>query len=157
MCPTKCRDQTNNHAVTAIQWTKGNASIYIQHGEVFQGRKIIITIPPAVLKSSQLTFSPQIPSHMAAIQKIQTGGVIKFLVEFHERYWENENEGSRKMTNLHFLFSDADVPTWWSQNPSPFPLLTGWLDGACAGNHRSIRRSFVGKMSPIIDVSVSLF
>jgi len=30
---------------------------------------------------------------------------------------------------LNFLFSDAFVPTWWTQKPNDIPLLTGWLAG----------------------------
>jgi hypothetical protein len=33
------------------------------------------------------------------------------------------------MPDLKFLFSDAPVPTWWSQLPDKRPLLTGWLGG----------------------------
>jgi monoamine oxidase len=33
------------------------------------------------------------------------------------------------MPGLNFLFSDAEVPTWWTQIPNKVPLLTGWLAG----------------------------
>ena len=33
------------------------------------------------------------------------------------------------MPGLNFLFSDAFVPTWWTQKPNDIPLLTGWLAG----------------------------
>jgi monoamine oxidase len=66
---------------------------------------------------------------MEAIQRIETGGVIKFLVEFKEAYWENPSGEFHKMSDLHFLFSDADIPTWWTQRPATTTLLTGWLAG----------------------------
>ena len=63
-----------------------------------------------------------------------TGGVIKFLVEFTEAVWEKGNNVEharefRKFPGAYFIFSDAYVPTWWTQSPSEFPLLTGWLSG----------------------------
>ncbi len=39
------------------------------------------------------------------------------------------SSGFRSMPELHFLFSDAPIPTWWTQRPDPTPLLTGWLSG----------------------------
>ena len=30
---------------------------------------------------------------------------------------------------MSFLFSDAAVPTWWTQFPESHPVLTGWLAG----------------------------
>jgi len=34
--------------------------------------------------------------------------------------------------HLFFLFSDAAVPTWWTQEPLETPVLTGWLAGPSA-------------------------
>ncbi|HET9824978.1 MAG TPA: FAD-dependent oxidoreductase, partial [Chitinophagaceae bacterium] len=34
-----------------------------------------------------------------------------------------------KKKNLGFLFAEAPVPTWWTQLPSSYPLLTGWAGG----------------------------
>jgi monoamine oxidase len=30
---------------------------------------------------------------------------------------------------MSFLFSRAAVPTWWTQHPAAYPVLTGWLAG----------------------------
>jgi monoamine oxidase len=60
---------------------------------------------------------------------LEAGGVAKFLMEFKDAFWEKQSPGIREISNLGFLFSDAGVPTWWSQRPAPVPLLTGWLAG----------------------------
>jgi monoamine oxidase len=49
--------------------------------------------------------------------------VIKFLFEFRKPVWEGT------LQNAGFIFSDALVPTWWTQLPSAYPLLSGWLSG----------------------------
>jgi monoamine oxidase len=116
--------------VNEITWRSGSVKIITTDGRTFEAQKVLITIPPAVLKSGNVKFTPEIPEQTKAIQKIETGSVIKFLVEFHEAYWEQKDiSGFRSLPGLHFLFSDAPVPTWWTQKPNPVPLLTGWLAG----------------------------
>ncbi|RAW03196.1 flavin monoamine oxidase family protein [Pseudochryseolinea flava] len=118
-----------NQEVVAITWKKGEGMVMLSDGSFFEGRRVLITVPPAVLKAKPIIFSPDIPQQLDAIQKIETGGVIKFVVEFKEAYWEKDDYRFRTMNNLHFLFSDAEIPTWWTQKPKDVPLLTGWLAG----------------------------
>ena len=34
------------------------------------------------------------------------------------------------MADLSFLFTDdSEFPTWWTSNPLPYPILTGWAAG----------------------------
>src|SRR6266853_706372 len=43
-------------------------------------------------------------------------------------FWERQPE----MADMSFLFTeDPQFPTWWTTNPLPYPILTGWA----AGNH----------------------
>ncbi len=116
--------------VKEIYWQKDKVTVITETAERFDAEKVIITIPPAVLRSGSVRFFPEMIEQQKAIQKIETGGVIKFLVEFTEPVWEKgENKDFRKFPNAGFIFSDAYVPTWWTQNPSDLPLLTGWLSG----------------------------
>jgi monoamine oxidase len=40
------------------------------------------------------------------------------------------------MADLSFLFTDdPQFPTWWTSNPLPYPILTGWAAGPNAGAH----------------------
>jgi monoamine oxidase len=115
-----------NTVASEIRWRKGNVDVKTTGGNTHRGRKAVVTIPPAVLKSRSVKFVPE-PASLLAIDKIETGGVIKFLFEFQEPIWEQER--FRQMRGLHFLFSDAFVPTWWTQKHLDVPLLTGWLSG----------------------------
>lgn len=116
--------------VNEIFWGKGKVAVTTVNGERYDADKLLITIPPAVLRSGSVGFFPDIREHLNAIRKIETGGVIKFLIEFTEAVWEKGGSAEfRKFPDAYFFFSDAFVPTWWTQRPSPTPLLTGWLSG----------------------------
>lgn len=122
-----------NTVVTEIQWAKHQVTVIAEGNEQFTADSVLITVPPAVLKTGRITFSPAIPEQLDAIQKIETGGVIKFLVEFTEAIWETESYTTfREFPDLHFLFTDATIPTWWTQRPLHVPFLTGWLSGHSA-------------------------
>ena len=41
-------------------------------------------------------------------------------------------------TDLSFLISDAMVPTWWTQHPDEYPVLTGWFAGPKADRVSSL-------------------
>lgn len=116
-----------NTVVSEIRWREGQVEVITQQGTHFFSQRLIITIPPAVLRTEAIVFSPPLPVQMKALSQIETGGVVKFVVEFNEPVWEKY--GFRSLSDLHFLFSDASVPTWWTQRPLQVPLLTGWLSG----------------------------
>ena len=116
-----------NSAVNQIKWSKNNVEVSCQSGEKYTADKIIITVPVGVMQSKSIEFLPAIPDIESAFQKLGYGHVIKFLFEFENKFWETDNDpGVKKMG---FLFAQAEIPTWWTQYPSPQPLLTGWLAG----------------------------
>jgi monoamine oxidase len=116
--------------VNEIYWQKEKVTVITESGQRFDGGKVLVTIPPAVLRSGSVRFFPEIPQQQAALSKIETGGVIKFLFEFTERVWEKDgHKDFRRFPGVHFIFSDAWVPTWWTQSPLETTLLTGWLSG----------------------------
>jgi monoamine oxidase len=126
-----------NSPVKEIRWKPGKAEVFSRLGQ-FQAQKILVTAPASVLKSGAIKFVPALTNHNRALQQIETGGVIKFLFEFKEALWEKPGSGFRHMRNLGFVFSDAPIPTWWTQLPSPFPLMTGWLAGPFTARSREI-------------------
>jgi monoamine oxidase len=52
---------------------------------------------------------------------------VKILLRFTTRWWLDG--GGRDLGDMMFLFSDATVPTWWTQHPASDPVLTGWYSG----------------------------
>jgi monoamine oxidase len=131
--------------VKIIKWKRGRVEV-ITPTETFIGKHVLITVPVNLLKSREIKFDPEIPRHMEAFQQLEVGGVIKFLIEFNNPIWESKIDSPfRKMPGLNFLFSDAFVPTWWTQNPAPAPLLTGWLAGPVIQNVKQDDYSLLAK------------
>jgi monoamine oxidase len=61
---------------------------------------------------------------------------VKILFRFATRWWADH--GGRDLGDLSFLLSDATVPTWWTQYPDGYPVLTGWLAGPKADRVSSV-------------------
>jgi len=117
-----------SHEVKLIQWSSNNVVVSTTNGKRIEGQKLIITLPLGVLQKGSVSFQPALPDdYTNAIQAIGFGTVTKFLFEFNASFWEQVILAKRK--NLVFQFSDAEIPTWWSQSPFPFALLTGWQGG----------------------------
>lgn len=114
--------------IKTIAWGNHEIEVITSEGRKLEGSQVIITVPIGVLKSQGINFKPQLPErYQAAINEIGFGAVTKFLFEFTPHFWDNVIQ--RKRANMAFQFSDAEIPTWWSQNPSSQPLLTGWKGG----------------------------
>jgi monoamine oxidase len=115
--------------VNTIEWGPAGIQAKTSSG-TYQSEKILVTVPLPVLSSGAVKFEPPIPRYQEAAGKIGMGSVIKCLFEFDEPIWQTSK--GREMHFLKFLFSDAQIPTWWSQLPDETPLLTGWLGGPSA-------------------------
>ena len=111
--------------VTSIEWKENDVKVIVENGKIYHGIKVIITVPLGVLQGdpSSLNFHPAIPIYVGAARQIGFGTVVKIMLQFKESFWEE------KKKNLGFLFANTPVPTWWTQLPSSYPLLTGWAGG----------------------------
>jgi monoamine oxidase len=116
--------------VKKINWRQNFIDVVTEQDETFRAGKILVTVPISILKSDVIQFDPPLAQHRSALVKMEMGDVIKFLFEFKQPFWEERSSAQhRHLPGLNFLFSDAFVPTWWSQKPDNTPLLTGWLAG----------------------------
>ncbi len=113
--------------VQAVQWSAGKVKVVTETGPTFEADKVVVTVPLGVLQKGSITFTPPLAEYQEAVNNIGFGGVIKFLFEFKDSFWEDRI--TRPLKDVAFIFSDAGVPTWWSQLPNKIPLLTGWLGG----------------------------
>ena len=111
--------------VQKVVWATGRVTV-ITSGRTFIADSIMVTVPLGVLQHQHIHFEPQMPAHQKAIDSMGYGGVIKFMFEFKEKFWETS---PRRLLNTSFIFSDAEIPTWWTQNPEACALITGWLGG----------------------------
>lgn len=126
----RCRIVTNA-VVNEIQWQKGQVVVRTSTGE-FQAPRAIVTLPLGVLKGNSVAFSPPLLAKQNAISFLEMGPVIRVSLCFSSKFWEQKPETD----DLGFLFTDdAHFPTWWSSNPLPSPILTGWAAGSYAAKH----------------------
>jgi monoamine oxidase len=121
--------------VQQIKWKQGRVEVVAQN-ETFTAKKIIITVPLGVLQSSgtangQIIFSPAITEVQKAINKLGYGPVIKLIFLFEEPVWQLAGNipPNLKKSEPSFIFSDAIIPTWWTQLPEKNGMITGWLAG----------------------------
>jgi monoamine oxidase len=94
-------------------------------GKIFEALQVILTVPLPILK--KINFTPPLPQKMKAASEIGYGKVIKFLFRFKDRWWEKIQ--GKDLSKAGFIFSRETVPTWWTQYPEKYPILTGWLAG----------------------------
>ncbi|WP_165699422.1 flavin monoamine oxidase family protein [Hymenobacter jejuensis] len=121
-----------------IRWQRGKVEVICDQNRRYQAQQLLVTVPLGVLQATKgqpgyLRFTPELPEQRAAAAAMGFGPVIKILLEFDEAFWDAKSaEVVQPTPEMGFLFSDAPVPTWWSQLPNPQPLLTGWLGGPAA-------------------------
>jgi monoamine oxidase len=124
----------------------------------FHAPRAILTVPLGVLKSNSIFFSPPLPAKQDAMKLLETGPVVRVPLCFRTKFWEQEPE----MSDLSFLFTDhPKFPTWWTSNPLPYPMLTGWASGHYAialrgKSHDEVIRSAVDAVAEIMGASADL-
>jgi len=114
-----------NTQVTEVEWKPGQVVLRTASGE-FQAQRVIVTVPLGVLKAGSIRFNPALRDKEKALQRLETGPVIRVSLCFRGRFWEEQE----RFQDVSFLFTDdPQFPTWWTSNPLPFPILTGWAAG----------------------------
>jgi monoamine oxidase len=120
--------------VKQITWQKGKAEVITSTNEIFIASKILITIPLGVWQveneEGSISFTPDLAEKKNAATKMGYGGVLKLNLQFKNQFWEEETPNT--FPNAFFIFSDASLPTWWTQEPVKNGLLTGWIAGPAA-------------------------
>ena len=112
-------------AVTAIEERSGGIAARCHDGVLIEADAAILTVPLPLLHDIKL---PQAAREQAAASAdIGFGNVVKILLRFTTRWWTDS--AGRDLADVSFLFSDAAVPTWWTQYPASYPVLTGWYSG----------------------------
>jgi monoamine oxidase len=128
------------HVVCEVTWKPGDVEVRcVHHGaeDRFRARYLIATVPLGLLRSKPdkrggILFDPPLAPKTAALSRLEVGHVIKVIMRFRERFWEDP----RIIGDCHnFGFTlcfDAAFPTWWTTQPVTMNLLTGWAAGTAA-------------------------
>jgi monoamine oxidase len=123
-------------AVAAIAENGGGGIAARCHdGAVFAADAAILAVPLPLLSAIALP-SPARERAAVATADIGFGNVVKLLLRFRTKWWAGH--GGRDLADLSFLISDATVPTWWTQHPAGYPVLTGWYAGPKADRVASL-------------------
>jgi monoamine oxidase len=110
--------------VAEIKWGKNDVKVITSGKKTYNATKVIVTSSLGLLQSGRaIIFQPGIDNYFHTAEKIGFGTVIKVMLEFKEAFWEKEKKG------IGFLLTNEIIPTWWTQLPSSYPLLTGWAGG----------------------------
>lgn len=159
-----CRDAgcefRMNTEVTSIHWAKEDVRVNCTR-ETFHAQAALITVPLGLLQTGVPQLVPPLPEKQEAVQQLGFGEVIKILLCFRERFWAGSKTKERLGVDLaqaSFLFSDAVVPTWWTQYPEQSTLLTGWLAGSAARKRRyyseeDIYKEAIGSLAYLFKMS----
>ena len=121
-------------AVTAIDEARGRIAARCYDGALFEADAAILSVPPPLL--SEIALPSAVREQAAAAVDIGFGNVVKILLRFATKWWADH--GGRNLADLSFLLSDATVPTWWTQHPDEYPVLTGWFAGPKADRVSSL-------------------
>jgi monoamine oxidase len=133
-----------NNRVTSIRWQKSEVLVMTSQDE-YRAPRAVITLPLGVLQAGSVKFTPSLDAKKDAFRLLSMGPVIRVSLCFQDKFWEEDPH----MRDLSFLFTDNEhFPTWWTSNPLPYPILTGWA----AARHA---RALTGKSDPqIIAIAV---
>jgi len=124
MCRTSGVTIFTSSPVTEIKWEKNRAQVITAGNMAYGASAVVVATSLGQLQSERsILFHPAIDNYFAAAGKIGFGSVVKVMLEFKEAFWEKKKKG------IGFLFTNEIIPTWWTQLPSTYPLLTGWAGG----------------------------
>ena len=136
--------------VSEFAWRAGAVVVTTTTGEQFKARRLIVTLPLGVLQRKDVTFAPRLTAKEEAANKLAVGQVVKVVLRFRERFWEQISlpsaDGERvDLKELAFLHAPDEMPpTWWTQLPVRAPLLVGWAGGTRAEQLLSQTASEIG-------------
>ena len=129
--------------VRNIIWEKDRVEIRTADDQSYTAMKAVVTVPLGVLQgrhpASSLSFIPAIPKYHQAFRQMGFGGVIKILMEFTELFWKKQPQ----LQQMSFLFSEMEIPTFWTQHPQSYPLLVGWCAGPHAAAHKDLGNEMI--------------
>jgi monoamine oxidase len=112
--------------VRTITWKPGKVEVATETDQVFEGTAAVITLPLGVLQARRVTFVPQPVETLDAADRLAMGTAARVVYEFDAAFWSHFS----RLKGVSFLFApDAIPPTWWTTEPSPDLMITGWVAG----------------------------
>jgi polyamine oxidase len=86
----------------------GEEVLVVTDRGVFEGDRVILTLPLGVLKSGAVTFDPPIPDgHASAVERLAMGTEEKVAFRFPERFWPDS------VWEITHVAEDRGFPAWF--------------------------------------------
>lgn len=105
--------------VTAVHDHGTHCTVVCRDGDI-SARRVIMTIPLALLKAQVITFDPPLPTaKVDAITHIDMLGGAKVILQFERPFWPGD---------MTFLSLVDPAPVWWTIAPDA-PYLFGFFTG----------------------------
>ncbi|MGC2398465.1 MAG: FAD-dependent oxidoreductase, partial [Acidobacteriaceae bacterium] len=114
-----------SNPVQSITWKAGSIEVATTAGLGLKAAAAVITLPLGVLQARSVAFFPEPVNFLAAADRLVMGPAERVVYEFDPDFLSHS-----EMKDAGFVFiPDATPPTWWTTNPMPSGMLTGWLAG----------------------------
>ena len=115
--------------VLQLHWKKDEIEAVTNKSSI-KAVKALITVSIGVLQNEGITIVPSLPGKMKAAKKLGFGHVLKINFEFEYPFWKKkELTNEENLDDINFLFSEEEIPTWWTQYPKNENIITGWMGG----------------------------
>jgi monoamine oxidase len=114
-----------NTVVEAIDWSGDGVRVTSTNGKVFEGERVILTLPLGVLKARRVRFTPELPAEkQAAIDQLRVGPAIKLVYRF---------DAPVLPQGVMALYSALNPCMWWSpsygHDDADGQVLTAFVTG----------------------------
>ncbi|EGG23218.1 putative amino oxidase [Cavenderia fasciculata] len=98
-------DSSNQDSLTRVE---------LQNGETILAKKVIVTVPLAILKRGDIKFEPSLPKEkQEAIRIMQMDGGMKIIAKFSHKFWTHTTRVSPGTNVELVLCGDSTVPQIW--------------------------------------------
>jgi monoamine oxidase len=126
---------------------------------------LVTTLPLALLRiypdeRGGVYFDPPLAAKADALARLEVGQVMKVMVRFRERFWEDPRIVGESGPLSFALCFDAAFPTWWTSQPPLENVLVGWASGPAAERHlgrtpAEIRTAAINSLSTTFGIPVA--
>ncbi|HSI05993.1 MAG: flavin monoamine oxidase family protein [Myxococcota bacterium] len=130
------------HRVSGIAWKRDDVRVQVDGDKAFEGRRIILTMPPPLLV--ELPFEPALPRPIEeALRAFVMGPVLKVVLRFSEPVWESFPFADPAKPFGMMFAPDERWPTFWTDPADPL-RLTAWAGGSRVDDldaHHAVREA----------------
>jgi monoamine oxidase len=121
-----------------VAWQRGAVAVDASDASgaacTIRARALVVTLPVGVLRhegdETAVVFEPALPAaKREALAKIEMGRVVKVVLWFRSRFWEQVRDGRYREAGFFRTTEDRPFPVYWTQFPARSQLIVAWAGG----------------------------